>query len=391
MRALKIAYCLNSIRGLGGIERVTVKKANALAAIAGNQVYVLVSDNKRGHIGDILDELVHLIDLDINYYDDDWQKGWRARISQISKKKNHKKILRKTLNTISPDVVIAVGQSEKFFLTKGFLNNSSTVYIRELHFATDYRILLARSLKERALGKIQNLLDYGIICKRYNAVVCLTPQDLDAKWKGRPNAYFMPNPLTVEFPPQIADRSSKKIITLGRLSQEKNHISFIQAFSKIASHYPEWGVEIYGRGEELFNLENRNNELQLKHQVLMVDHTNNVSEKLDTAALFVLTSKTEGFPLVILEAMAHGLPVIAYACPFGPSYIINDKKDGVLIPLDDEEQLAAAIEYLVLNEEVRARMGQEGRRRAGEFLPETIALQWMTLFNNLISKKLDQS
>ena len=383
---MKIAYCLNSIRGGGGIERVTIKKANSLSEIEGNQVFVLVTDHKRGQTIDALNEKVTLIDLDVNYYDDDWQKGWKSRVSQFRKKKEHKNKLRETLNRITPDVLIAVGQSEKFFLTKGFLKNSSTVYIRELHFATNYRILLAKSLKERLIGRIQNFFDFQLMCRLYDAVVCLTPEDLQANWQGRANAYFIPNPLTIDFPIEVKSNDDKKIISLGRLTPQKNYSSLIRSFSKVAHDFPEWTVEIYGSGSQHHYLEGVIDHLELTERVKLMGYADAACSKLNSAQFFVLTSIMEGFALVLLEAMAHGLPVISYDCPFGPSFIIQPE-NGLLIPINDELKLSQAMEYLMREHEVRKEMGHHARLRAQEFLPEIIAEQWMTLFNNLIKQK----
>lgn len=380
---MKIAYCLNSIKGGGGIERVTIQKANSLAEIEGNQVYVLVTDDKKGHVGDVLNEKVTLIDLDINYYEDDWQGGWRSKVSQFRKKKEHKKILRETLNRITPDIVIAVGQSEKFFLIKGFLKKPSTVYIRELHFATRYRTLLAKNVKERLLARLQNFVDFKILNRNYDAIVCLTPQDVEENWKGYSNVHFVPNPLTVEVPEHIYEGKEKKIITLGRLTHVKNYPSLIRAFAIIASCHPDWILEIYGSGTAYQELEQLIGELRLEQRILLMGHTHDVSSKLENASIFVLSSITEGFPLVLLEAMSHGLPVVSYDCPFGPSFIIEDGKNGILVPLNDETELASSMEYLIQNEEVRHKMALKARLRAAEFMPQKIADQWMSFFNDL--------
>lgn len=384
---MKIAYCLNSISILGGTERVTIHKANALSSIEGNSVFILVTDHKQGNLGTSLLNNVTLINLNVNYYDDDWQKGWRARISQIRKKAKHKTALQTALNEINPDVVIAVGQSEKFFLRRGFLNNSKAIYVRELHFATDYRALLAKNVKEKFIGQIQNFIDFRIMCHSYDAVVCLTPQDLEKNWHERKNAYFIPNPLTVSFPPEITHTNSKKIISVGRLSYPKNYDSLIRAFAHIAANFSDWTLEIYGSGSEQNHLQDLIENLHLSGRVKLMGHTNDVSSKLDSAAFFVLSSIMEGFSLVILEAMSHGLPVVSYDCPFGPSYIIDNGQSGILVPLSDEKQLATSMEHLIRNEDARHKMSIEARMRAQEFLPEKIAAQWMSLFKYLISNR----
>ena len=110
---MKIVYCLNSIRYLGGIQRVTVVKANALADLENNEVYIVVTDNKNGIITEPLSSKVHLIDLDINYYEDDYKSRWNVLKGIFIKRREHKKRLASVLNEIQPDIVISVGQSEK--------------------------------------------------------------------------------------------------------------------------------------------------------------------------------------------------------------------------------------------------------------------------------------
>ena len=110
---MRIAYCLNSIRYLGGIQRVTIVKANALADISDNEVYIIVSDNREGRIVHPLSPKVHLIDLAVNYYQDDWKSKWHVLKGIVVKRRKHKKKLAKVLHEINPDIVISVGQSEK--------------------------------------------------------------------------------------------------------------------------------------------------------------------------------------------------------------------------------------------------------------------------------------
>ena len=114
---MKIVYCLNSIRYLGGIQRVTIVKANALAEIEGNEVYVVVTDNKEGQIVHQLSPKVHLIDLDINYFYRDTERSRIVNYMVVAyKNKKHYSALKRFLTDIKPDVVISVGTSEKYLL-----------------------------------------------------------------------------------------------------------------------------------------------------------------------------------------------------------------------------------------------------------------------------------
>ena len=113
---MKIAYCLNSIRYLGGIQKVTVVKANALSEIPENEVYIIVTDNKEGVLLEPLSPKVKLIDLDINYYEDDYKSRWNVLKGIFIKRREHKKRLTSVLKEIQPDIAISVGQSEKNML-----------------------------------------------------------------------------------------------------------------------------------------------------------------------------------------------------------------------------------------------------------------------------------
>lgn len=138
---MKIVYCTDSICYAGGIQRITVTKANALAHIEGNEVWIIVTDNKQKPVLPI-DEKVHLIDLDVNYFEDDWKSKWHVLKGIFIKRKEHKKRLQVALNEIRPDIVISTGTSEKNFLP-GISINSKPKFIREIHSNKKYRILSA--------------------------------------------------------------------------------------------------------------------------------------------------------------------------------------------------------------------------------------------------------
>ena len=154
---MKIVYCLNSIRGLGGIQRVTLVKANALAEISENEVFLIVTDNNQSHpLINCLSEKVHLIHLPINYYNDDYKTDFYSRIHQKALWFKHFFLLQKTVNQIKPDILISVGQSEKWFLP---LLKTNASKVREIHFNSNYRdYTLTSPFKSRFLS----WLDYDV-------------------------------------------------------------------------------------------------------------------------------------------------------------------------------------------------------------------------------------
>ena len=157
---MKIVYCLNSIRGLGGIQRVTVVKVNALAEIEGNEVYVVVSDNKNETEVAKLSPKVNLIDLDINYYDGDQNRSKIANIFVYSQqRRKHRKALYELLTRLKPDIVISVGGAEKYMLLS--MRNRTWKVVREFHFERNYRQKYSKTWFDYILATLIDFYDYN--------------------------------------------------------------------------------------------------------------------------------------------------------------------------------------------------------------------------------------
>lgn len=373
---MKIVYCLNSIRYLGGIQRVTIVKANALAEVVGNEVYIIVTDNKEGLWVEPLSPKVHLIDLDINYYKDDWKSRWNVLKGIFVKRKEHKKRLRSALNEIQPDIVISVGQSEKNFLPS---IKGNWMKIREFHFEKHYRKRHTTSLFDKIQAKIGDFYDYSIKIKGYDKIVVLTREDKN-NWRNNPKVSVIPNPSTFTTE-SVSNLYEKKIISVGRLSMPKNYASLIRAFKFVADKHPDWILEIYGDGGQRIELLSLIAKLNLEKHVFLKGFSSNVKEVMTHASIFALSSIFEGFGLVIVEAMACGLPVVSYECPCGPKDIITEGKDGFLVPVNDETALAHRIICLIEDEELRKEMGAAAQEKSKQYSIENIIPLWMNLFH----------
>ena len=376
---MKIAYCLNSIRYLGGIQRVTIVKANALASIPGNDVYVIVTDNKGGEKMGELDARIHLIDLDVNYYKDDWKSRFHLLRGIIVKGREHRKKLSEALYRIQPDIVVSVGQSEKGMLPR---IKGQWKTIREFHFVSDYRMRHATTAFQKILAFGGDFIDKHFTLKKYDQIVVLTEEDKQLNWSGWTNVIVMPNPSTFHCEePSTLD--SYIIVTAGRLNAQKNYSSLVRSFKDVAMKHPSWRLKIYGSGEERAMLESLIYELGLKDKVKLGGFTNDIKAGISKASAAVYTSIYEGFPLSIIEAMECGLPVVSYSCPCGPKDIIDDGKDGFLVEVNDEKSLAEKICLLIEDEELRKNMGIEARKKAGKYHVDIITQKWMTLFKEL--------
>ena len=380
---MKIAYCVNSIRYLGGIQRVTAVKANALAEIPGNEVYLVVTDNKEGQEIHELSPKVHLVDLDINYYHGDRERSFFASYYvYFAKSAKHKKALTRALSQINPDIVISVGLSEKYMLTS--MRNRTWKIIREFHCEKNYRFKYATSLFGKIQGSISDFYEFHFIDKKFDKIVVLTNEDKETNWQGWDNVAVMPNPVAFKCD-EPSSLNEKVVISMGRLHHVKNFSSLINAFSQVVKKHSDWILRIYGDGELKQALHDQINQAGLQDNVFLMGFSNDMATALRQSSIFAFSSLVEGFALVIVEAMECGLPVVSYQCPCGPKDIITDGKDGFLVPVNDEHLLAERICSLIEDETLRRQMAVAAKSRAQHYHVENIAQRWMDLFNEVIT------
>lgn len=155
---------------MGGIQRVTVTKANALADVPGNEVYVVVTDNKVGAIVQPLSPKVHLIDLEINHYEGDTERSTFGNLLvSIHKRRLHKKRLEEFLLNLRPDIVISVGTSEKYMLLS--MKNRTWKVIREFHFERFYRKKYAVTRFDRLMASLADFYEFHFKIKKYDKIV----------------------------------------------------------------------------------------------------------------------------------------------------------------------------------------------------------------------------
>ncbi len=179
-------------------------------------------------------------------------------------------------------------------------------------------------------------------------------------------------------------RCNRKILSIGRLAHQKGIDLLLQAFSQVHPKFPQWSLTIWGEGPERAALENARDKLGLAGCVQLPGLTQTPFKEMKDSDLFVLSSRYEGFPNVVLEAMACNLPVVSFDCPSGPREIIRHEVDGVLVPPQDVNALADAMSRLMANELLRNQLTQ----RAGEVLQRFGMGQVMGRWEELLAKVL---
>ena len=216
--------------------------------------------------------------------------------------------------------------------------------------------------------------------RRLERFVVLTNED-SQNWSGFDNVIVIPNPIE-KFPVVISDCSRKHAIAVGRYTWQKGFDLLIRAWKYVYAKHPEWVLDIYGPGNYEVYRQQVVNE-GLSSVVKCHEADSDIFARFAESSIFILSSRYEGLPLVLGEAMATGLPIVSFCCPCGPKDIISDGKDGILVENGNVEKLAESIIYLIENETIRKQYGQLGRKTAFRYNEKSIMGLWIDLFNKL--------
>ena len=177
----------------------------------------------------------------------------------------------------------------------------------------------------------------------------------------------------------------KDIVTLGRLSEQKNHKLLISAFARVADKHQEVNLLIYGKGQLADDLSAYINESGLENRVFLMGNTTEAEKVLSEAGYFVLSSDFEGMPNALMEALAVGVPSISTDCPCGgPKTLINAGENGLLVPVNDIEALAEAMDRLLSDEELSSNLSQNAKRLALSYKTDRVFAEWKKYVESVI-------
>lgn len=217
----------------------------------------------------------------------------------------------------------------------------------------------------------------------YLVVQTKTNQSIFKKHTPINKVKVIPNPLSNELIKKKEKLSKKNIIlNVGRLDKNKSQDLLIKAFSNVNNK--NWQLVIVGDGIEKDNYINLVEKLGIKDQVLFTGNITNVFDYYNTSKIFAFTSKSEGFPNALVEAMYFNLPCISTDCPSGPSEVINDGQNGYLIPVNDQNSLELKLTVLMNSEKLRIQIGKNAHHTALSYEPKNIISQWETLINKAL-------
>jgi len=224
---------------------------------------------------------------------------------------------------------------------------------------------------------------------RLDAVTALT-QETAVQYAdllgGRTRVECIPNSAPAPGPLH-ARPEAKVVIAAGRLNPRKAFDRLLRAWARVAHEWPDWRLDIFGTGPERDALERLAGELGIGGSARLRGHSAKMPEELAKASLFAMTSRREGFPMVLLEAMSVGLPVVAYDCPTGPRDIVTDGVDGYIVPDGDTETLGAVLDRLMADEDRRRALGAAAVKKVARYQLEPLTDRWERLFAELSAQK----
>ena len=373
---MKIVYCLAGTFNSGGMERIVISKVNWLAD-HGYDVTIVTTEQKGRPDFFPINRNVQRIDLDILYSETNSFGVLRKALARRRLIKRHKSELSRVLKSINPDIVISTVGNEVGFLPS--IKDGSRK-IAEIHFSRWYRLQLNRKGIWEFIDKYLTFTDFNVL-KKYNKFVCLTNED-KLNWGKINNIEVIPN-FIENNPPQPAQLNAKSMIAVGRLSYQKGYERLIEAWRKVAEIHPDWTLNIYGDGELKVELQQLISDANLSSVIKLHSPSHDImNEYLKNSAL-VLSSRYEGMPMVLLEAMSAGLPLISFSCQCGPRDLIKSGVNGILVPEGDIQCLADSIIKVIENPALKHALGNNSYKNSSEYNKEAVMKRWTSLFNSL--------
>ena len=381
---MNILYCIPHLYNSGGMERVLTQKVNWLVANTNHSITVLTTEpvpEGKEKCFFPLDKRVQVVELNLDF-NADYSKPLLAKwIGHMRRMRAYKRALTNYVRAQGIDLCISLCGKEI-----AFLYQLPCRTIAELHFSKDQRWQLLTANHKGAFWSLMgNIRTWQLVraVKPLECMVVLTEADKN-DWNnaGCDNISVIPNPCSLDG--QKTPVSSKKtntILAVGRLHEQKGFDLLLEAWLDVEKNHPDWSLRIVGEGPKRKELEEQIVRLNLQ-RVLLVGQTDDMVKEYARADFFVLCSRYEGLPLVLIEAMWSGLPCISFNCPQGPAELLADER-GWLVPDGNVAAMSEQIEYVMDHPTEAVQRAQKARTYAQRTYSESVIMpRWLKLIES---------
>jgi glycosyltransferase involved in cell wall biosynthesis len=380
----KLVYLLpGGLFNSGGMERAITIKANYLAEESGYDVSIVTTEQMGRPVFYPVSGKVHLYHLDIGIHENFGKESYLKKVvSRYFKTKEYERKLDALLVAIKPDITIS-----SLGLDIGFIHRlkDGSIKIGELHFPGNFRQLMANKLSKDFLSNfVAKVRTWELKkkCARLRRLVVLTHEEMNS-WAKKENITVIPNPLPF-YPKTNSFLNKKQAIAVGRLAYEKGFDMLINTWKFVSEKHPDWQLNIFGNGNQKQNLLQLIAEQQLDSVVEIHDPVDTIQEQYQTHSMLIFPSRyLDALPMVLIEALSSGLPLVSFNSPCGPKDLITDGVNGFLVETGDINTLAEKIDNLIESESLRQSMGKAAREISANYRIEKVMEQWVNLFEML--------
>ena len=380
---MKLLYFIPALYNSGGMERVVTQKVNSLVRDFSHDITIVTTEQLGKPNFYPLADKIRVIHLDINFAEhlncnliSKTRKHW-------AKQKKYRKKVEDIIDKYQPNICISTGGKEIEFLSK--LKDKS-IKMAELHFSKRFRehFLVSRekTFFWKYLGQIRT---FQLVrsTQKLDKLIVLTKADAEDWNKTNNNVVQIYNPSVVQSE-EVASVENKKALAVGRLDAQKGFDFLVCAWRLVVNKHPDWILDIWGSGEDYDSLQRQIADNHLEKNLFLRGVTDNVKNEYLNSSIYVMTSRYEGFPMVLIEAMSYGLPCVSFDCECGPKEIIAEEKNGFLVPVGDVVALADRIVTLIEDEKLRKAMSVSAKENSKRFDLATIMNQWNDLFQEFL-------
>ncbi len=380
---MKIAYIFTTLAKTGGTERIISQKASYYADIFGYDVTIIncfQRDQDANHYP--ISKKIKQINLGIPYFSQ-YRYKYPKRFWvkwQVNKQLNNS--IRQYVQKVDSDILIGISYFKADVVSTVKCRAKKIIECHEAKQFTHSNFKRKRTLLTYLFLNYRRFSYFRTIEHNADAIITLTDGD-KTQWKHSKYIDVIPNFSTMPVT-KYSDCTYKRIIAVGRLEWEKGYERLIKIWKLVVCKHPDWQLDIFGEGKLKTDLGNRINEDKIKN-INLNGVTHDISKEYATSSICVVTSRFEGFSLVILEAMKHALPCIAFDCPYGPRSIIDDGCNGFLVEDGNIGIFAEKLCRLIEDEELRLKFSKSAKEKALFFNPNSIMNEWKILLERINS------